>query len=270
MISLVVQQDTKWLHAAKDKYASSHISDTIAVLKMIPFIILTIHLASIYIQMSSTFLSQAKKMTSFFSKNPSKGNDSSTEYYIEAAHMIFCNAFVIIFGVPLFNYGLYPLLAKYKIRFTILKRIGVGLFIGNFSVLSTAIIEFLRKKALNNSTEKRSMSLAYMIIPYVFVGIAEILALISYTDFVYNQVPKSMQSICQALNLLAVSFGSTMHSMMLGMLPWFNANKSSGANNINSDNYEYYWLLSFSMGTVNLIAFIYLARQYVYVSEIKE
>jgi len=99
----------------------------------------------------------------------------------------------------------------------------------------------------------------WMQIPqYLLIGVGEILTAITTYDLFYSQVPASMRSVCQALNLLTVTLGSMLSSSILSILKvWY-------TNNLNDGKLDYIFFVFAGMMIMNLLCFIVTSQGFVY------
>lgn len=51
------------------------------------------------------------------------------------------------------------------------------------------------------------MNVMWQVPQYAIVGFAEVFTAITYYDLFYSEVPASMRSVCQAINMLTTSLG---------------------------------------------------------------
>jgi peptide/histidine transporter 3/4 len=97
---------------------------------------------------------------------------------------------------------------------------------------------------------------------YVLVGVAEVFTAITYYDLFYSEVPSSMRSVCQAINMLTTSLGTmlggTINSLCRAFLP----------NNLNEGNMEYVYFLIAILSAANLLVYIFVSRGFKYQSAV--
>jgi POT family proton-dependent oligopeptide transporter len=127
------------------------------------------------------------------------------------------NPISVIFFLPLFQSWIYPLLARKKINFSPEHRIGVGLFCAALGIAYSTGIQHLiystgpcfshPLKCLPGHVPN-DVSIGLQTPTYVFLGWAEILAIVSGTELAYSRAPKSMKSIVQALFAFFSALGS--------------------------------------------------------------
>jgi len=110
------------------------------------------------------------------------------------------NGLFILAMIPMFQYGIYPLMAKF-FNVTPLRKIGMGLFTIASSYLIVAWIE-------KEIQDGRSVSAWWQILAYVVLTASEILVSITALEFSYRQAPLRMKSFIMALFLFSTSIGN--------------------------------------------------------------
>jgi POT family proton-dependent oligopeptide transporter len=112
------------------------------------------------------------------------------------------NGLFILGMVPIFTFGIYPLMAK-VFKVTPLRKIGIGLFTiaGSFLIVS-------RIEARIQAGE--SVSVWWQILAYVVLTASEVLVSITALEFSYKQAPLRMKSFIMALFLFSTSVGNLM------------------------------------------------------------
>lgn len=116
------------------------------------------------------------------------------------AQLTFFNALFILLMIPLFSFGIYPLLGR-LFTVTPLRKIGIGLFVSASSFVVVAAIE----SRIQNG---HGVSLWWQILAYAILTAGEVLVSITALEFSYKQAPLRMKSFIMALFLLSQSFGN--------------------------------------------------------------
>jgi proton-dependent oligopeptide transporter, POT family len=110
------------------------------------------------------------------------------------------NGLFILAMIPMFQYGIYPLMGKF-FKVTPLRKIGIGLFTIASSFLIVAWID----KEIQSG---RSVSAWWQILAYVVLTASEILVSITALEFSYKQAPLRVKSFIMGLFLLSTSLGN--------------------------------------------------------------
>jgi POT family proton-dependent oligopeptide transporter len=127
------------------------------------------------------------------------------------------NPISVMVFLPIFQSWIYPMLVKMKINFSAEHRIGVGLFCATLAIGYTTGIQhliyitgpcFSRPLKCLAGNIPNDVSVGLQTPTYVFLGWAEILAIVSGTELAYSRAPASMKSIVQALFNLFSALGS--------------------------------------------------------------
>jgi peptide/histidine transporter 3/4 len=110
------------------------------------------------------------------------------------------------------------------------------------------------------------MSLWWMVPQYVLIGVADVFAMIGLQEFFYDQVPDAARSLGLALFLSIFGVGHLLSSLLISVIDKATAKSGTSwfSNNLNRAHLDYfYWLLT-GLCAVELVAFVFFARVYVY------
>lgn len=110
------------------------------------------------------------------------------------------NPIMILVFIPLFSYGIYPLINKI-FPLTPLRKIGIGFFLTAGSFCISALIE---KWIVAGDTPH----IGWQFLAYAVMTAAEVMVSITGLEFSYSQAPKRMKSIIMAFWSLSVSAGN--------------------------------------------------------------
>jgi len=116
------------------------------------------------------------------------------------------NPFLILLLIPLFSYGIYPLVEK-VVRLTPLRKIGVGLFLTAMAFALSAVIQGWIDAGSRPS-------IGWQLLCYVILTSGEIMVSIVCLEFAYTQAPKHMKSVVMALFLASVAFGNSIAALI--------------------------------------------------------
>jgi proton-dependent oligopeptide transporter, POT family len=112
------------------------------------------------------------------------------------------NGLFILGMVPIFTFGIYPLMSKFFVV-TPLRKIGIGLFLVAASFLIVSWIEAQIQAG-------HPVSAWWQIVAYLVLSASEVLVSITALEFSYKQAPLRMKSFIMALFLLSTSVGNLM------------------------------------------------------------
>jgi POT family proton-dependent oligopeptide transporter len=141
------------------------------------------------------------------------------------------NAILILVFIPLFTYGVYPVVER-VVRLTPQRKIGAGMFI---LVPAFVIAAYLEKEIVAG----RTPSVWWQLLAYAIVTAAEILVSVPVLEFAYTQAPRKMKSLIMAAYLAgSISFGNIIASFLIRLFksPSIAPHVTGG----NSPNY--YWV----------------------------
>ena len=110
------------------------------------------------------------------------------------------NPVLILIFIPLFSFGLYPLLER-VFPVTPLRKIGIGLFITVGAFLVPALIETWIAAGA-------TPSIGWQLLAYAILTAAEVFVSITCLEFSYTQAPRALKSVVMALFLMSVSLGN--------------------------------------------------------------
>ena len=140
----------------------------------------------------------------------------------------FVNAVFLLVLIPVFNYGIYPLVETLGVRLTALRKIGAGLLITGLSFVIIALIQVKVDAGAHPSVW-------WQILAYVVLSAGEVLVSITGLEYAYTQSPPSMKSTMTAIWYVTYSVGSFFNAVV----------NSSIANNGIFRSFTgaaYYWL----------------------------
>lgn len=136
----------------------------------------------------------------------------------------FVNALFLLLMIPIFNYGIYPMVNKTGIQFTSLKKIGTGLFVTAFSFVIIALLQGKIDAGLHPSVW-------WQILAYAFLSAGEVMVSITGLEYAYTQSPPSMKSTMTAIWYLTYSVGTFFTTLInvnianKGMFAYFTGDK---------------------------------------------
>jgi len=272
ILLVIFGADTFWLQTmhGEEDFTEDEIEDVSDVLRLLPYVGYLIMFWTIYSQMQGSFIVQGCQMDLRIGSGT-----------ISAAQLNLFDCVVILALIPVFDSWVYPAFERHGLKLTPLKKIGAGFVFCVLSMLVAALVEVERRNApllvkeIVNGTESyyesncddtssstktymSAFSVWYQIPQYLLIGIAEILTAITTYDLFYSQVPSTMRSVCQALNLLTVTLGSMASSAVLSILAsWYTSN-------LNKGRLDYIFLVFAGMMVINIFFFIISSRGFEY------
>jgi len=191
-----------------------------------------------------------------------------------AALNIFDIAPVLVF-VPLVERALLPYIEKNNIKFGVIKRMAIGFFLSTLSALMAFLLEIWRQTTIDegdtiiqdigdSNIVVANLSVLFQIPQFFFIGLSEVFAVVAGIEFVYDQAPQNLKSLLSAASILMLSLGSFFGTFVL----WISGVISSYFNieiiatNINNSRLDLYFIILVSLGTINLLLFVFVSRSY--------
>jgi dipeptide/tripeptide permease len=149
------------------------------------------------------------------------------------------NPLVIIIMNPVLNYGLYPMLRRYKIHYGPIARITTGLLLSTAGGAGYTILNYYAYKKgpcgnhgtsldcvdANGEALVSNISVWWMAIPYALGGFSELFVNVPAYGIAYSRSPKNMRGLVSALNLFSTAVAYALGLAFAGvvkdpMLTW--------------------------------------------------
>jgi len=169
---------------------------------------------------------------------------------VGAEQMQSLNAILVLIFLPLMTWGLYPLLEKFGLRVTPLRRMSVGMVLFAFSFVWVGFYQ-------NQLEHGAKLSLALQTWPYIVLTACEVLVSTTALEFAYTQAAASMKSFIMGFFLLTTALGDLLivNITILG--------STKGDESVSSGRFYFYAAM---MAVVGLL-FIIIAARYRYREE---
>lgn len=240
-----------------------------SIIRLLPIWASGIVFSTVYSQMSTMFVLQGNTMDQHM----------GPRFEIPSASLSLFDTLSVIFWAPVYDKLIVPYARKFTGKergFTQLQRMGVGLVISIFAMLTAGILEVIRLKMVRENNyydlEYIPMSIFWQVPQYFLIGCAEVFTFIGQLEFFYDQAPDAMRSLCSALSLTTVALGNYLSTLLVtvvskvttrnGKLGWI-------PDNLNRGHLDYfYWLLAI-LSLVNFVVYIWIAKCYSYKKVIK-
>ena len=114
------------------------------------------------------------------------------------------NPVMIMVLIPVFSYGVYPLLGRW-FEVTALRKMAVGMFVTVGAFLISAWIE-------TRIAAGQAPNVGWQLLAFLVLTAAEVMVSITCLEFSYTQAPRRMKSLIMALFLVSVSIGNLFTS----------------------------------------------------------
>lgn len=223
-------------------------------LRILPVWASTIALSISFAQLSTFFISQSTIMDR---KLP------GTNFVIPTGSVPIFSAVNALLLVPLYEGFAVPILRRYTGHhrgITSLQRMGVGLFISIFSMISAATIEKKRRDHANTL----SVSVFWLLPQFFLMGSAEVFTYVGQLEFFYDEATDGTRSLGSALFLSELGIGSWLSTAIVKIIERATGGEEKGwlRNNLNHSRLDYfYWLLAVISAT-NFLAYLVVAWKY--------
>ncbi|XP_031393525.1 protein NRT1/ PTR FAMILY 8.3-like isoform X2 [Punica granatum] len=232
------------------------------LIRMFPIWVTGIIYAAVYAQMSTMFVEQGEMM-----------DTTIGSFTIPAASLSIFDIISVMIWVPIYDRAIVPIARKLTGQergFTVLQRMGIGLFISTIAISAAALVEierlkFARELGLVHKDVAVPMSILWQIPQYFLMGAAEVFINIGQLEFFYEQSPDAMRSLCSALSLLTSSLGSYLSSLILTIVTTIttkNGNVGWIPDNLNEGHLDYFFWLLAVLGFLNSLLYIFCAGKY--------
>lgn len=103
-----------------------------------------------------------------------------SHFKIPPASMSLFDTFAVLTFAPIMDHAVYPLLNYCGIRFTPMRRIGVGMLIAAVSVVVAGVVE-IKRRALFCHEKKIKLNVFWQAPQFMLIGISEVLTVVTGT-----------------------------------------------------------------------------------------
>ncbi|KAG9456766.1 hypothetical protein H6P81_001274 [Aristolochia fimbriata] len=166
--------------------------------------------------------------------------------------------------VPVYEGLIVPALRRYtghRRGITSLQRMGVGLFVSVFALVSAAVVEKKRRDGWINSLH---MTVFWLFPQYFLIGSAEVLTYVGQLEFFYDEATDGTRSIGSAMFLSEIGIGSWLSTALVKMVERATGGEAEGwlQNSLDRSRLDYfYWLLA-GINAVNFVVYVLVAWFY--------
>jgi POT family proton-dependent oligopeptide transporter len=160
-----------------------------AIGNLIPLYLLITMFWALFDQTASRWVLQAENM-----------NRNLFGYELSADQIQAANPLMIMILIPIFSYGIYPLLGKF-FTVTPLRKIGMGIFI---TLPAFALPAWIQSQI----DAGQSPHIGWQILSYLIITSAEVMVSITSLEFSYTQAPNKMKSFIMGMYLLSIALGN--------------------------------------------------------------
>ncbi|KAL5228559.1 hypothetical protein ABZP36_016824 [Zizania latifolia] len=236
-----------------------------SVVRLLPIWASGIVFATVYGQMSTMFVLQGNTL------DPSMGPNFS----IPAASLSIFDTLSVIVWVPIYDRLIVPAVRAVTGRprgFTQLQRMGIGLVISIFSMLSAGVLDVFRLRAiarhgLYGDKDIVPISIFWQVPQYFIIGAAEVFTFVGQLEFFYDQAPDAMRSMCSALSLTTVALGNYLSTLLVTIVSHVTTRNGAVGwipDNLNRGHLDYFFWLLAMLSLINFGVYLVIASWYTY------
>jgi peptide/histidine transporter 3/4 len=200
----------------------------------------------------------------------------SSGFQIPPAALQCFSGISMIICVVLYDRVLVPVARRVSgvtLGITMLQRIGTGMALAVAALVIAALVEMRRLTTamdagvVDQPDAAVPMSLWWIVPQYALIGAADVFTMVGMQEFFYDQMPNTFKSLGLALYLSVLGVGSFISSFLIAVVDGL-TKKGGGtswlADNLNRGHLDYFYLLIAALSAMELLAFLYFSRSYVY------
>lgn len=237
----------------------SQVEQVKIIISVVPIFACTIIFNTILAQLQTFSVQQGSTMNGRITKS----------FKIPPASLQAIPYIMLIFLVPLYETVFVPTARKVTGRdsgISPLQRVGTGLFIATFSMVSAAVIERKRRNSALHSDE--ALSIFWIAPQFLIFGLSEMFTAVGLIEFFYKQSLEGMQSFLTAMTYCSYSFGFYLSSLLVSLVNKVTSTSSRGGwlsdNDLNRDRLDsFYWLLA-ALSLINFFNYLFWSNWYSY------
>jgi POT family proton-dependent oligopeptide transporter len=214
----------------------------LAIVNLIPLYLFIIPFWCLFDQTHSVWVHQAKLMGMQYVETI--GLDPK----VLPAQMQTINSLMILLFIPLFTYGIYPLMGKF-FEVTPLRKIGIGLFVTAIAFVIPSLVQV-------SIDAKGAPHIAWQLLAYALITSAEVMVSITSLEFSYTQAPRKMKSLIMGVYLLSITAGNLFTAQVNGFIA---SQRAQG--NTYLEGATYFWFFTGIM-LVTAVAFVFWSQFY--------
>lgn len=218
-----------FLDASREKYSEDRVEGAKAVMGVFAVFLSVIGFWALFDQHSSSWVLQAEKMDRLV-----------WGYQLESSQIPALNPIMVMALIPLFSFGLYPLIEKLGIKVTPLRKMASGMVLTALSFLWIGMLQ-------SQLDAGHQVNVIWQFWPFLILTAGEVLVSIPGLEFAYTQAPRAMKSTLMSFWLLTIAAGNFLAAIVAGLNPF------SGAMEF------YFWTVVMAVVSVS---FAFMASRY--------
>ncbi|CAI9116842.1 OLC1v1018106C1 [Oldenlandia corymbosa var. corymbosa] len=226
-------------------------------IRVLPVWASTIALSVSFAQISTFFVTQASIMD----------RKLGPHFEIPAGSVAVFATINALFLVPIYEKYFVPILrAKtgHPRGITSLQRMGIGLFISIFALLSAALVEKKRRKTAGGAGNPEKLSVFWLFPQFFLMGSAEVFTYVGQLEFFYDEATDGTRSISSAVFLSEIGIGSWLSTALVRIVEATTGGVEKGwlRDSLNKSKLDYfYWILA-GINGLNFMVYVMVAMRY--------
>ncbi|KAJ0909494.1 putative proton-dependent oligopeptide transporter family, MFS transporter superfamily [Helianthus annuus] len=184
----------------------------------------------------------------------------------------------MLISVPMYDRYFVPIMRKRTKNprgITMLQRLGIGFSIQILAIAMAYLVEVKRMQCIKshnilNPKEVIPMTIFWLLPQYILLGVADVFNAIGLLEFFYDQSPEDMQSLGTTFFTSGIGVGNFLNGFLVTMVDKatsMDGRKSWIGNNLNDSHLDYYYGFLLLISILNLGAFLWASKKYVYKRE---
>lgn len=223
------------------KFEDNFIDDAKAVFMLLPMFILIIPFCMAYNNMTTAFLTQAKKM-----------NRDTFGWNMPPAMIQNVDPIAVVISSFVIDSLLFPFLRKHKVMPEPLVRFSIGSLFGAIALGCALVVEYeIKSKPLF------TVSVWYQVPQFWMIALGEIFLMSTSYEVAFTYSPVSLKAVASAFNLcffaIASALSAVLFSLCQSWLPDFDATKPTDGSHKDA-HYDYYYYLLIGLCLLGSIA----------------
>jgi POT family proton-dependent oligopeptide transporter len=176
----------KFLDVAMTRFSGEEVAAARSVLRILMIFATVPVFWALFNQVNSTWVLQGKKMTPY--------------HWLDGETMQSAGSVLVMIWVPILTFLVYPMLERYGIRPTPLRRMSVGMVLGAASFVICGVIQARMDGG-------QTLSVAWQLLPYIVLEAGEVMVSATALEFAFSQAPQTMKSIIMSFWLMTIAGG---------------------------------------------------------------
>lgn len=222
-------------------------------IRVLPVWASTIALAISFAQNSTFFVSQAAIMD----------RSMGPHFKIPAGSVPVFGAINALLLVPTYERWIVPFLRErtgHRRGITSLQRMGLGLVVSIFAMVSGALVETNRR----NDPNPRDVSVFWLFPQIFLMGMAEVFTYVGQLEFFYDEATEGTRSISSAMFLSEIGIGSWLNTALVKIVDGATGGEQKGwlRHDLDASRLDYYYWVLAGVNAVNFLVYLRIACNY--------